>query len=45
MSNSAFLGTDDDGLPIPSDKSDEDGPYHLFVDLQLAHPPLHSKIV
>jgi hypothetical protein len=43
MSNSAFLGTDDDGLPTPAEKSDEDGRYHLFGDLQLALP-LHSKI-
>ncbi len=25
MSNSAFLGTDEDGLPIPAEKSEEDG--------------------
>ncbi len=42
MSNSAYLGTDEDGLPIPAEKSDEDGRYHLYGDLQLA-PPLHSK--
>jgi hypothetical protein len=36
MSNSAYLGTDEDGLPIPAEKSDEDGQYHLFGDLQLA---------
>jgi hypothetical protein len=29
MSNTAFLGTDDDGLPIPAEKSEEDGRYHL----------------
>jgi len=39
MSNSAYLGTDEDGLPIPAEKSDEDGRYHLYGDLQLA-PPL-----
>ncbi len=47
MSNSAYLGTDEDGLPIPSDKSDEDGRYHLLGDLQLAPPlcvqKLHEK--
>jgi hypothetical protein len=43
MSNSAYLGTDEDGLPIPVEKSDEDGRYHLFGDLQLAPPPLLSK--
>ncbi len=43
MSNTAFLGTDDDGLPIPAEKSEEDGQYHLSGDLQLA-PPLRFKI-
>ena len=43
MSNSAYLGKDEDGLPIPAEKSDEDGRYHLFGDLQLA-PPRRSKI-
>ncbi len=38
MSNIAFLGTDDDGLPIPAEKSEEDGRYHLSGDLQLAPP-------
>jgi hypothetical protein len=38
MSNSAYLGTDEDGLPIPAEKSDEDGRYHLLGDLQLAPP-------
>ncbi len=38
MSNTAFLGTDDDGLPIPAEKSEEDGRYHLSGDLQLAPP-------
>ncbi len=38
MSNSAYLGTDEDGLPIPVDKSDEDGRYHLLGNLQLAPP-------
>jgi hypothetical protein len=38
MSNSAYLGTDEDGLPIPAEKSDEDGRYHLYGDLQLAPP-------
>jgi hypothetical protein len=39
MSNSAFLGTDEDVLPIPAEKSEEDGRYHLVGDLQLAPPP------
>jgi hypothetical protein len=34
----AFLGTDDDGLPIPAEKAEEDGLYHLSGDLQLAPP-------
>ncbi len=38
MSNSAYLGTDEDGLPIPAEKSDEDGRYYLYGDLQLAPP-------
>jgi hypothetical protein len=38
MSNTAFLGTDDFGLPIPAEKSEEDGRYHLSGDLQLAPP-------
>ncbi len=38
MSNSAYVGTDEDGLPIPAEKSDEDGRYHLYGDLQLAPP-------
>jgi hypothetical protein len=39
MSNTAFLVTDEDGLPIPSEKSEEDGRYHLYGDLQFAPPP------
>jgi hypothetical protein len=38
MSNTAYLGTDEDGLPIPAEKSVEDGRYHLNGDLQLAPP-------
>ncbi len=38
MSNTAFLGTDEGGLPIPSEKSIVDGRYHLNGDLQLAPP-------
>jgi hypothetical protein len=38
MSNTAFLGTDEDGLPIPAEKSVADGRYHLTGDLQLAPP-------
>ncbi len=38
MSNTAFLGTDEDGLPILAEKSEEDGRYHLNRDLQLAPP-------
>jgi hypothetical protein len=33
MSNTAYLGTDEDGLPIPAEKSVEDGWYHLSGDL------------
>jgi hypothetical protein len=40
MSNTAFLGTDDEDLLIPAEKSEEDGRYHLSGDLQLAPPPL-----
>ena len=43
MSNTAFLGTDEDGLPIPVEKSVEVGRYHLNGDLQLA-PPLCLQI-
>ncbi len=43
MSNTAFLGTDNDGLPIPAEKSEEDGRYHLNADLQLAPPPSAFK--
>jgi hypothetical protein len=44
MSNSAFLGTDEDGLPIPAEKSEEDGRYHLVGDLQLAPPLCIQKL-
>jgi hypothetical protein len=44
MANSAYLGTDEDGLPIPAEKSDEDGRYHLFGDLQLAPPLCLQKL-
>jgi hypothetical protein len=44
MSNTAFLGTDEDGLPIPAEKSVGDGRYHLNGDLQLAPPPLCLQI-
>jgi hypothetical protein len=36
MANSAYLGTDENGLPMPPVKSGEDGWYHLIGDLQLA---------
>jgi hypothetical protein len=39
MANSTYLGTDDNGLPLPSVKSAEDGRHHLIGDLQLAPPP------
>jgi hypothetical protein len=39
MSHTAYLGTDEDGLPIPPAKSAEDGRYHLTGDLQLGGPP------
>ncbi len=42
MSNTAYLGTDEDSLPIPAVKSAVDGRYHLSGDLQLAPPP-HFK--
>jgi hypothetical protein len=35
--------TDEDGLPIPAEKSNEDGRYHLYGDLQLAPPPSAFK--
>ncbi len=44
MSNSAFLGTDEDLLPIPAAKSVEEGQYHLEGDLQLAPPPSTFKL-
>jgi hypothetical protein len=44
-SNSAYLGTDEDGLPIPTEKSDEDGRYHLYGDLQLAPPLCLQKLL
>jgi hypothetical protein len=43
MSNTAYLGTDEDGLPIPAEKSEEDGRYHLSGDLQLPPPPSAFK--
>jgi hypothetical protein len=43
MSNTAYLGTDEDGLPIPAEKSVKDGRYHLNGDLQLAPPPSAFK--
>jgi hypothetical protein len=36
MVNSAYLGTDENGLPVLPVKSGEDGRYHLLGDLQLA---------
>jgi hypothetical protein len=45
MSNTAFLGTDEDGLPIPAEKSDEDGRYHLHGDLQLAPPSAFKNTI
>ncbi len=45
MSNTAFLGTDDDGLPIPAEKSVEDGWYHLNGDLQLAPPSAFKNTI
>jgi hypothetical protein len=43
MANCAFLGTDENGLPVPLVKSAEDGRYHLLGDLQLP-PPLQNKL-
>ncbi len=39
MSNSAFLGTGEDGLPVTPAKSCEDGQCYLTGDLQLAPIP------
>jgi hypothetical protein len=39
MANSAYLGTDENGLPLLPVKSAEDGRQHLIGDLQLAPPP------
>jgi len=36
MANSAYFGTDENGLPMPPAKSGEDGRYHMLGDLQLA---------
>ncbi|MEI6399544.1 MAG: hypothetical protein WCO71_12310, partial [Pseudomonadota bacterium] len=36
MANAAFMGTNDDGLPIPATKAASDGRYHLEGDLQAA---------
>jgi hypothetical protein len=36
QTNSAYLGTDENGQPVPPVKSGEDGRYHLTGDLQLA---------
>jgi hypothetical protein len=36
MANSAYFGTDENGLPMPPAKSGEDGRYHMSGDLQLA---------
>jgi hypothetical protein len=39
------LCTDEDGLPIPAEKSDEDGRYHLHGDLQLAPPSAFKNTI
>ncbi len=36
MANSAYFGTDENGLPMPPAKSGEDGRHHMLGDLQLA---------
>jgi hypothetical protein len=36
MANSAYFGTDENGLPMPPAKSGEDGWHHMVGDLQLA---------
>jgi hypothetical protein len=36
MANSAYFGTDENGLPMPPAKSGEDGRHHMIGDLQLA---------
>ncbi len=45
MSNTAFLGTDDHGLPIPAEKSEEDGQYHLNGNLQHAPPSAFKNTI
>jgi hypothetical protein len=36
MANSAYFGTDENGLPMPPAKSGKDGRHHMVGDLQLA---------
>jgi hypothetical protein len=36
MANSAYFGTDENGLPMPPAKSGEDGRHHMIGDFQLA---------
>jgi hypothetical protein len=36
MANSAYFGTDENGLPMTPAKSGEDGRYHMLGELQLA---------
>jgi hypothetical protein len=36
MANSAYFGTDENGLPMPPAKSGKDGRHHMIGDLQLA---------
>jgi hypothetical protein len=42
MANSAYFGTDENGLPMPPAKSGEAGRHHMVGDLQLA-PTQFSK--
>ena len=43
-SNSAFMGTDDMGLPCKAQKSQVDGRYHVSGQLQAAPKPVFQKI-
>ena len=44
-SNSAFMGTDEMGLPSLPVKTGQDGRYHILGDLQAAPKPLFQKII
>jgi len=44
-SNSAYMGTDDFGLPVRATKSTTDGRYHIMGDLQAAPKTVFEKIM